>query len=666
MRKNLGVSAAVLAALATLASASPQESVTFNGIVSNGPDNNAVNGVADHVFTGTYAVRSMSVTGQITEIATADFAGEKIIRVTTPTGQTFVLDPFGGIGGYTGTYFHCGNYRANLPIEEPSAAGNWNFRFSESIDDSGTTGPDATWDTITITLHDDALPPTPEAIGSVAVGQSATRTMSFAGNDVKWFSVTVPDIGGTIGLDIQLDGPADLDTRLAVYDSNGTLLANDDADGPGLFSALSFGASCPTRPNDSAFGLGSGALHNGRDGATLAAGTYYIAVTGETTPSAIPFTGNPFGSGTNQPVAGFGVYGCHTMFGDVTLNISVVEPQGTGGPAAVDLGALVLPQTVTQNVTLQGGDVQWIKFTIPDVAAPGYLDITTPRDGFSLIETEIALYRADGGVEDSDDDDGPGDYSALTYGQNCPIRLNGNGVVHNGRDGTFLAAGEYWLAVSGGPAATFGGCFAASGGTHTSFGDVAVTIALGTADFTGVPTGTVNELGTLSGNQTVTADLSLTPGSITWYSFTIPDVVDGVNFLDIATFAPDGFTDVNTEIALYRTDGGVEDSDDPDGPGTIGPDAGESTRADFDDADDFHDMKVMLSSSGARTSVRSPLQWKVWATVTNYDVDSAKDLDERTGYKRIEVRVLRNDKPVAMAQSVRAAAWDAVTAGVTP
>lgn len=106
--------------------------------------------------------------------------------------------------------------------------------------------------------------------------------------------------------------------------------------------------------------------------------------------------------------------------------------------------------------------------------------------------------------------------------------------------------------------------------------------------------------------------------------------------------------------------------DDPDGPGTIGPDAGESTRADFDDADDFHDMKVMLSSSGARTSVRSPLQWKVWATVTNYDVDSAKDLDERTGYKRIEVRVLRNDKPVAVAQSVRAAAWDAVTAGVTP
>ena len=80
-------------------------------------------------------------------------------------------------------------------------------------------------------------------------------------------------------------------------------------------------------------------------------------------------------------------------------------------------------------------------------------------------DTEIGLYRADGTLVASDDDDGSGLLSQLSFGASFPTRPPvGNGAAYNGRDGN-LPAGTYYLSVSG-----FNSTFGAScwGVTSTS------------------------------------------------------------------------------------------------------------------------------------------------------------------------------------------------------
>ncbi|MFT3684096.1 MAG: GC-type dockerin domain-anchored protein [Phycisphaerales bacterium] len=66
------------------------------------------------------------------------------------------------------------------------------------------------------------------------------------------------------------------DTEIALFDAAGNLLAADDDEGSNFASSLSFGAAAPSRP---AMVTGTpGEPFNGRDGANLPAGEYYLAL----------------------------------------------------------------------------------------------------------------------------------------------------------------------------------------------------------------------------------------------------------------------------------------------------------------------------------------------------------------------------------------------------
>ncbi len=210
-----------------------------------------------------------------------------------------------------------------------------------------------------------------------------------------------------------------------------------------------------------------------------------------------------------------------------------------------DLGALPTGTTISRPVTFSGGAVFWYKITIPAVpasAAPGalYLDIRTAEPGGgTIIDTEIGLYDATGAfasgaaATSTDDDDGPGLASALSYGAACPTRANPGagtqtvGVDFNGRDGA-LVGGDYYLAVS--PYNTvFATNFGVTPGNQN--GNMTLEITLGAAS-AGAPTFTAGAASPSSVAQggstlvtvtsapcnlpsTVTIDLSAFGGSAT-------------------------------------------------------------------------------------------------------------------------------------------------------
>jgi len=135
----------------------------------------------------------------------------------------------------------------------------------------------------------------------------------------------------------------------------------------------------------------------------------------------------------------------------------------------VDLGVLASPNhatmsTLTVNGTLAAGEIKWYKFTILEgaLAPDTYLDIDT--EGSALVtanDTEIALYKDSGIFLKTDDDDGSGLLSQLTFGSGSGMPgVPVGGLAYNGRDGA-LPAGTYYLAV-GGYNSTFGDGFAAS------------------------------------------------------------------------------------------------------------------------------------------------------------------------------------------------------------
>jgi hypothetical protein len=67
------------------------------------------------------------------------------------------------------------------------------------------------------------------------------------------------------------------DVEIALYNAAGTMIAADDDDGADFTSALSFGRQAPVRPHLNL--VSPGPDFNGRDGADLAAGEYYLAMT---------------------------------------------------------------------------------------------------------------------------------------------------------------------------------------------------------------------------------------------------------------------------------------------------------------------------------------------------------------------------------------------------
>jgi len=151
-------------------------------------------------------------------------------------------------------------------------------------------------------------------------------------------------------------------------------------------------------------------------------------------------------------------------------------------PSATDLG--VVTTDLTQSSTHGPGEVRWYTFTVPTPAQSGlstYFDMTTNGTSF---DTEMGLYDAAGNFLFTDDDDGTGFQSTLTFGSGSGLtlgdsfNLGGNGIAE-GEDGD-LPAGQYYLAL-----AQFNATFNATNWDVTSTGTSSGSMEL--AIYTNVP-----------------------------------------------------------------------------------------------------------------------------------------------------------------------------------
>ncbi|MBY0262976.1 MAG: hypothetical protein K2Q20_11565, partial [Phycisphaerales bacterium] len=229
---------------------------------------------------GAYTARFVRIRGTLTEIQTSTFAREAQVQISLEGGP---LGPVGlspsGFTGFTGSLAVDAFMR--LPQALPVATGSVRLVFNETFDDG--TGPDARWDTVTVTLNDG--PPPAVNLGLVEA-RAVGRTLPLAAGQTVWFKFEVgAAVAGPAYLDIDTVGTAigtgsngSNDTELALYDEDGRLVAeNDDLGAPASatgyrLSLLSFGAG------GGATGV-AGSAASGQNGA-LAAGTYWLAVKG--------------------------------------------------------------------------------------------------------------------------------------------------------------------------------------------------------------------------------------------------------------------------------------------------------------------------------------------------------------------------------------------------
>ena len=155
-----------------------------------------------------------------------------------------------------------------------------------------------------------------------------------------------------------------------------------------------------------------------------------------------------------------------------------------GVPSTVaDFGLVVGSADATATIPAFGVDVFWISFEIG--GSETYVDISTSF-GSGSTDTEIGLFDAAGNVLGSDDDNGIGRASTLSYGTGSGLMLGDSGELSGGfaagGDGAMLSSGTYYVAF-GGFDTTFSNGFGASS-TFFDFDDAPMTLTV----YAGVPT----------------------------------------------------------------------------------------------------------------------------------------------------------------------------------
>jgi hypothetical protein len=278
MVRNLSAAAAILVAAAAFAA--PRDTVTFNNVVSNGPDGNAANGIQTFNAVGGYTAYKMLFSGDVQPVNTGTFQSELRIKAINPLNATVAtVQPFTTAATWAGVL----SFSTEIDTADQDPAGMWTFRFYESFDDGGTASIDANWDAFTITWDDQAPPPPPpppaDDLGDIDVGTQIVADYNLAAGEVHWYRINVVNdvtVGNGIYCDLHTDGSAlapTNDTEIGVYSSpSGALLDNDDDGGNGLLSQLSYGAG-------RRLGFANGLNFEGQAG-DLLTGEYYVAVSG--------------------------------------------------------------------------------------------------------------------------------------------------------------------------------------------------------------------------------------------------------------------------------------------------------------------------------------------------------------------------------------------------
>ncbi|MFT3683563.1 MAG: GC-type dockerin domain-anchored protein [Phycisphaerales bacterium] len=290
-------------------------------------------------------------------------------------------------------------------------------------------------------------PPTATNLGTLVANTqlNGAATVTAAGQ-TKWFRFTLNDeISSFVNMGLELDtegsttvdGTGALNTSIGLYTSGGDLVVFDAFDGTQSLGMLTFGIDNHPAPGD-------GQTYNGRDGG-VAPGDYFVAVTA--------------GDSVIYQPGIFSVNNTSTQTGAVALHIRLMDP-GAVTPPFLDAGEIAggtggAEHSSVHTVTLTGpNQVKWIRFTTAtDTSADAgyFLDIFTAADAGD-VDTEIGLYTADGFVIMSDDDDGVGFKSFLSFGSGGgpttgDVGDGGAPTISDGRDSQ-LNAGEYLLAVA--------------------------------------------------------------------------------------------------------------------------------------------------------------------------------------------------------------------------
>ncbi|MCW5766357.1 MAG: hypothetical protein KIT68_10325, partial [Phycisphaeraceae bacterium] len=416
-------------------------------------------------------------------------------------------------------------------------------------------------------------PPTPDAIVPALATNGTFSTISgtIGAGQIKWVKITVPaGVSATTALDIDMETSGISDASMALYDDLGFRKATSYQEGSGDLPMLSFGSNQAV--NLRAKAASTGFNYNGRNGAALTAGNYYLAVaSGDEATFA-----DAFGAAANA-TTGSGSYTVRARY----YNAASL-PTSFPTPSSTDLGTLPDNTTVsTTALAMPKEGIVWVRFTVPNAvqSGSGALDIST--EGSTCDDTSIWLYDNTGsrptlltGAANSDLDDGSGRLSALSYGTGHR-NGTGRGLRFNGRDsgtaGFIINAAEYYIAIVGGNNAVANAAGYDCNAAGTSTGTVKLNVRyIQSPDPTPeVPVAEVDIGDVINGTETLS--FHILPADLIWVKFNLSEDVPGNSndkYLDVDTEGtpPAGGGAQGDTFLAYYIDGGFRlASDDDDG-----------------------------------------------------------------------------------------------------
>ena len=305
-------------ALASVSSFNVVASASFTNRDSIASQGTAGNATGSFVIGAGGVANAVRVTGNLTSVIAGTFASEARVRFTSGAGNSFTgfNVQASGLGGFTGT-IPVGP--TAVPISPITLnAGSANVEWFESFDDG--PGADSNWQNVTYEFGANTITNGTVNMGAIpATGTTVNYSGSHVAGGLDFVTFSVGGVGGAgdylhIAMNAGATGSM-TDTEIALYDSAGNFVATDDDGGPGLFSALTYGASDPLASPDKTPGF---------DGLTLPAGSYTLVTGGFNT--TFPLTlGGTFIPGTNS--------------GTYTLGLTYLPAPSTAG--LLGLGGLV-------------------------------------------------------------------------------------------------------------------------------------------------------------------------------------------------------------------------------------------------------------------------------------------------------------------------------------
>jgi hypothetical protein len=504
---------------AATALGAPREQVTFLSVPSSHALNDGANAVRTATFAGAdgggaYEARVLRFSGQWTRngLTTSD-PNDSMVLVTPPSGTPFIAVP-APIDSPSNTAVTVAIPADSfvIPVSAIATAGTWTFQFFQRHDTAGAD-PDATWDSISVTMDDAPAPFTPLSGTAVASLTNALVDRTASLGPMYTYQVNLP--AGTPVSQLRVRG-----LRTATSpEGTGNLLLEVTPPGGSTRTLTLFSGTASSQLGEGSVGLA----------ATVDSGA------------------GPWTIGLLPSLDGAGTDAVATQ---LSLSFEPVTP-----PAATDV-ALVDGSFVTSVFPLAQSEIKWLTFNLPagvDAAAGSYLDIDavgstlTPQSYVAFGLYSAAGFRV--AADDVTDGSYPGE---LTFGKG--VRDGGPGrLAFNGRDGSVLAADRYYLAVSSASQPAPSVAFGASAPAFAS-GTAVVRMRYG-SHHVPVPPSSFNDWAVVGLNQTRTDSFTTAPYGVRWYRFSLSDVYHATynRGLEIDT---DGSMAGGYSFGLYGAAGG--------------------------------------------------------------------------------------------------------------